>query len=164
MWYWGQKGPGFSHEGYKEIRYKNCKRNSEFLWNKVTDERTRSEHSSRDRATGPWRGSSALFYLIVMQMMFSTKIANLLARCHPVHKADVDKAAFFSHFCSNKLTSSAEHFNLIISRGRGMVFNNHRASCREASPPFAPVLQPLGQMRLCTSRNRCLLTGISAVS
>lgn len=60
-----------------------------------------------------------------MQMMFPTKIANLLARCHPVRKADVDKAAFFSHFCSNKLTSSAEHFNLIISRGRGMVFNNH---------------------------------------
>lgn len=104
------------------------------MWNKVTDERTGSKHSSRDHATGPWRGSSALFYLIVMQMMFSTKIANLLARCHPVRKAYVDKAAFFSHFCSNKLTSSAEHFNLIISRGRGMVFNNHRASCREASP------------------------------
>lgn len=146
------------------MRYKNCQRNNEFLWTKVTDERAGSEHSGRDHATGPWRGSSALFYLIAMQMMFSTTIANLLARCHTVRKADADKAAFFSHFCSNKLTSSAEHFNLIISRGRGMVFNNHRASCREASPPSARILQPLGQMRACTSRNRCLLTGLSAAS
>lgn len=74
---------GSAMRAAKKYGYKKCKRSSEFLWNKVTDERTGSEHSSRDRATGPWRGSSALFYLIVMQMLFSTKNSKLISQMSP---------------------------------------------------------------------------------
>lgn len=43
------------------------------------------------------------FNLVVMQVMFSTKVANLLTRCHPAYKANFDKAAFFSCFFFNKV-------------------------------------------------------------
>lgn len=38
-----------------------------------------------------------------MQIVFSTKRANLLTRCHPACKANFDKVAFFSYFFINKV-------------------------------------------------------------
>ena len=115
---------------------------------------------SRDRITGPWSCLSVLFYLIVMQIMFSTKIAKL-SRCHLARKARVDKVAFFFCFHFNKLWSSVEHFNLITSRVCRTVFNNHRASGRETLPLSAQFLKSLGQTHTCASQDQWMLTGLS---
>lgn len=67
------------------------------------DERMGFDHSSRAYyIISLWR-SYILAYLIVMQGVFSTKIANLLTKCHPVCKANFDKVAFFSYVFLNKV-------------------------------------------------------------
>ena len=58
-----------------------------------------------------------LLPLIVMQIVSSTKRANLWTRCHPVCKANFDKVAFFSYFFFNKVwVFHTDSFNRITSR------------------------------------------------
>lgn len=76
-----------------------------------------------------------LLPLIVMQIVSSTKRANLWTRCHPVCKANFDKVAFFSYFFFNKVwVFHTDSFNRITSRIGLMGFNNRSASLLRWDP------------------------------